>query len=302
MNIELLRYFVEVARYGSVTAAAKALSMNQPTLSRQIRRLEAEFGAQLLERGANGVMLTSIGRKALGGAKATVRSFDAMAAAVAGATEHPPLRLGMTPVAMELLLDELMARLHRPGNPLRLSISEGFNATLLDSVQSGRLDLAIATAPQSSPGLQASILWTEQVFLAGRAAVPLPPTITIAEAARLPLVVGRPSDTVRQSIEQTFLRHGQQLNAALEMEGIASIKRVLERRAFWTFAPWLALHNEVRSGTLVCSAVEGLLIQRHVVTAAGARAKPHVRAVVRLLGELSARLLAEHSWAQLPAQ
>ncbi len=300
MNIELLRCFLEVTRYGSVTAAAKALNINQPTLSRQIRRLEAEWGVQLLERSVNGVVLTTEGKVALSGVESTLRSYDALTAKVAGVTQGQPLRLGMTPVAMELLLDELMARLHRAGNPLRLSISEGFNANLLDGVRLGKLDLAIATAPDPIPGLQSHILWTEQVYIAGRAAFPLPRTTTIEDAARLPLVLGRPDDTIRQAIEQAFLEHDQKLTAALEMEGITSIKRLLEKQDLWTFAPWLAIRNEVESGKLVCSAVEGLLIQRHVVTPTGSDAKPHIRAVVRLLRELSNRLLASQYWARLP--
>jgi len=59
MELRHLRYFVAVAETKSLTLAAKAkLHTSQPSLSRQIRGLEEEIGAQLLTRGARGIELT----------------------------------------------------------------------------------------------------------------------------------------------------------------------------------------------------------------------------------------------------
>jgi Mn-dependent DtxR family transcriptional regulator len=63
MELRHLRYFVAVAEAGSLTvAAARKLHTSQPSLSRQIRDLEDEVGAQLLRRGARGIELTPAGR------------------------------------------------------------------------------------------------------------------------------------------------------------------------------------------------------------------------------------------------
>src|SRR5258706_12728511 len=63
MELRHLRYFVAVAEAGSLTvAAARKLHTSQPSLSRQIRDLEDEVGAQLLTRRARGIELTSAGR------------------------------------------------------------------------------------------------------------------------------------------------------------------------------------------------------------------------------------------------
>src|ERR1700730_10456846 len=58
MELRHLRYFVAVAEAGSLTVAAERLHTSQPSLSRQIRDLEDEVGAQLLTRGARGIELT----------------------------------------------------------------------------------------------------------------------------------------------------------------------------------------------------------------------------------------------------
>ena len=58
MELRLLRYFLTVAREGSITNAAEALHITQPTLSRQRRELEEELGQPLLVRGSLSVSLT----------------------------------------------------------------------------------------------------------------------------------------------------------------------------------------------------------------------------------------------------
>ncbi len=61
MELRVLRYFLSVAREGSITAAANALHITQPTLSRQIQELEKELGRCLLIRGSHNVRLTADG-------------------------------------------------------------------------------------------------------------------------------------------------------------------------------------------------------------------------------------------------
>src|SRR4051812_6784006 len=61
MQISALRYFAAVAQHGSIRGAAETLRVAQSAISRQILKLEAEFGAELFERLARGVRLTESG-------------------------------------------------------------------------------------------------------------------------------------------------------------------------------------------------------------------------------------------------
>ena len=83
MELRHLRYFVAVAEEGSVTVAAeKRLHVAQPSLSRQLRDLEFEVGAQLLVRTSRGVQLTDAGRVFLDHARlALAQAAEAVAAA-----------------------------------------------------------------------------------------------------------------------------------------------------------------------------------------------------------------------------
>ncbi len=303
MDLQLLRIFVEVARCGSVTAAARDLNVSQPTLSRRISRLENQLGVKLLDRRTDGIALTSAGKKLLPGAKNTLRSFDEMSATIALESANQALRLGMPPSAMELLLGELMAHLHRPGNPIRLSVSEGTNASLMEAVRAGQLDIAIATEPPTGAQFQVVPLWTERLFFVGAADHgTLPPIITLKQAATMPLILGRVTDTIRQSIEGVFHRHDLSADVAMELEGIASIKRVLASHRLWTFAPWLSIKTEVATGKLACSAMNDLWIRRCAITLPGTAAQPSVRAVLHLLTTLPRELLKNEAWARIPPQ
>ena len=85
MELRHLRFFVAVAEEGSLTTAAeKRLHTAQPSLSRQIRDLEYEVGAQLLVRSAKGVELTPSGRAFLDHARLALAQVEAAGVAAAG--------------------------------------------------------------------------------------------------------------------------------------------------------------------------------------------------------------------------
>ena len=89
MELRHLRYFVAVAEEGNLTVAAeRRLHTSQPSLSRQIRDLEYEVGAELLTRSARGVELTAAGRAFLDHARLALAQVEAASEAARRAA-HP---------------------------------------------------------------------------------------------------------------------------------------------------------------------------------------------------------------------
>src|SRR6202167_6407303 len=89
MELRHLRYFVAVAEGGSLTVAAeRTLHTSQPSLSRQIRDLEDEVGAQLLTRSARGIELTPADRAFLDHARSVLSQVEA-AGEAARRVAHP---------------------------------------------------------------------------------------------------------------------------------------------------------------------------------------------------------------------
>ena len=89
MELRHLRYFVAVADAGSLTVAAtRKLNTSEPSLGRQIRDLEDEVGAQLLNRRARGIELTPAGRAFLDHARSVLSQVEA-ATEAARRLAHP---------------------------------------------------------------------------------------------------------------------------------------------------------------------------------------------------------------------
>src|SRR4051794_23553526 len=78
INVRQLRSFVAVARLRSFTQAASALHVSQPTLTVQIKRLEASLGLKLFDRNPRSVALTRMGRELLPALERTLQDLDSV--------------------------------------------------------------------------------------------------------------------------------------------------------------------------------------------------------------------------------
>jgi LysR family hca operon transcriptional activator len=145
MELRHLRYFVAVVEEGSLTVAAeRRLHTSQPSLSRQIRDLEYEVGAELLTRSARGVELTAAGRAFLDHARLALAQVDAAGEAARRAAQpaRKTFAIGfltgheMTwlPEAMHILRDEL--------HHIEVTVFSNYSPDLADALARGRLDVA----------------------------------------------------------------------------------------------------------------------------------------------------------------
>jgi DNA-binding transcriptional LysR family regulator len=96
LDLRLLRYFVTLAEYRTFARAAEALHLTQPSLSRQIRRLEQQLGARLLDRTPQGSRLTAAGEVLLPHAKTLLRTAERTAALTRAAAEPTRVTIGCT--------------------------------------------------------------------------------------------------------------------------------------------------------------------------------------------------------------
>src|ERR1700686_2559258 len=145
MELRHLRYFIAVAEMGSLTEAAKQrLYTSQPSLSRQIRDLEYQVGAELLSRSVHGVELTAAGKAFLDHARLALAQVDAAveAARRAGQPARKTFAIGFQtghevnwlPKAMHVLRDEL--------KNIQVTISSDYSPDLAEALVRGRLDVA----------------------------------------------------------------------------------------------------------------------------------------------------------------
>jgi DNA-binding transcriptional LysR family regulator len=170
MELRHLRYFVAIAEERSFTRAAERLWVAQPGLSTQVRRLEAELGAQLFERHTRGVDLTQAGelfleraRVALAAAEAAAATGRDLEAGVIGS-----VRLGLTSGVRWRLTSDLIELFSRARPGVELTVLEAYGGTLWRELREGRLDAVVGPAGHASPDLRTLELGSEPwLVLAG---------------------------------------------------------------------------------------------------------------------------------------
>lgn len=155
LNYHHLRLFWEVARAGSLRAAAARLNLSQPTISAQIKALEKSLDEQLFDRTGRGLKLTPQGRLVMDCAAEIfslgtemVRSLHGL-----GSTRNLRLNIGITDSLPKLVAWRLIRPAVKAFPNLQLSCAEGHAQELLGSLAAGRLDVVLSdeAAPSSLP-------------------------------------------------------------------------------------------------------------------------------------------------------
>jgi DNA-binding transcriptional LysR family regulator len=145
LDVTRLRVLVAVARYGSVTAAARALNYAQPSISHHIARLEAETGARLLQRAGRGIRLTEAGRLLADRAEEIIGRLDAAEnelAAHVGLREGR-VRLASFPSALGTIVPAAAATLEAESPGMDLMLAEAEPPEALRMLRAGYVDVAL---------------------------------------------------------------------------------------------------------------------------------------------------------------
>ena len=152
---EVLRSFLLGVELGSFARAAERLNRSTSAVSAQLKRLEDQAGRPLLRKSGRGMALTETGEVMLGYARRLLELNDEAAAAVRGVELEGRVRLGLQEDFGETLLPEVLGRFARAHPKLRIEARIARNAELLDGVNHGKLDLALAwEGEQSSPHVE----------------------------------------------------------------------------------------------------------------------------------------------------
>ena len=199
LDLRLVRLFITVAEHRHFGRAAAALHLAQPSLSRQIRRLEERLGARLLDRTPRGAELTEAGAVFLPRAKALLRSAAQAVARTRAAAE--PTRLTVAYISGLIVTPAVRAlRRRHPDADVRtmhLSWTE-IREALLDH----RVDAVVARLPFATDQLHVTILYDEPRLLL----VPVDHRLDGKESVTLDDIADEPTPRLRDAAWNTFWR------------------------------------------------------------------------------------------------
>jgi DNA-binding transcriptional LysR family regulator len=145
LDVTRLRVLVAVARYGSVTAAARALNYAQPSVSHHLARLEAETGIKLIQRAGRGIRLTDAGRLLAERAAEVIGRLDAAENELAAYTglRAGRLRLAAFPSALGTIVPAAAAMLRGRQPSIDLRLTEAEPPEALRMLRAGYVDVAL---------------------------------------------------------------------------------------------------------------------------------------------------------------
>lgn len=149
MELHQLRYFCAIADTGSFTRAARQTHVSQPSLSQQIRKLEDELGARLIDRLGRNVQLTELGRSFLPRARAVLRDLEAARSDVLERkmSISGPISVGVIPTIAPYFLPPMLATFSRRCPEVRVTVVEEITPLLMERLRVGTMDVAIAALP-----------------------------------------------------------------------------------------------------------------------------------------------------------
>ena len=235
MTLQQLSYFLAAAEHGSFSAAAETLHMAQPSLSDQIRRLEAELGMPLFARAGRGLVLTEAGQLLRPHAERTLAEAEAAADAVrevrtlAGGT----VTFGTFGSAHHYLLTGLVAEFRRRHPDVRVRVLGQNSAEVADWVRDGQLEAGLIILPIDDRGLDVRRMSRDEVVYvsadAERARVP----VTIEALAAAPLILPdarwSDSDPVRRQLRERAQQAGVSIVPAVDVEYLTAALELATR-------------------------------------------------------------------------
>ena len=167
-DIRQLRYAIAAANHGSFYRAARALSIEQSTLSRNISKLERSIGMAIFERSRAGVTPTLAGGAFLRGARPMVASADKLVAMMraAGQGRAGELRLGHNSSVSAGNLRATTMGWHEAHPDVKVECIEADRNILLAGLNTGEVDIAILMGAVRYDGFHCEPLWSERVHVA----------------------------------------------------------------------------------------------------------------------------------------
>ena len=225
-SVQQLTYFLASVQHGSFAAAAQSLYIAQPSLSDQIRRLEAVLGVRLFARTNRRLQLTDAGRMVVPWAQRVLADLDELTSAVrdirdlAGGT----VAFGTFSSAHLYLLPALTADFHAQHPDVQIRV-QGLNSSeVAGAVRAGSLEAGLVSLPIDDQGLWvgAPVLTDTVVYVSADPARTTVPVTVEERMCRAPLILSEArwahDDPLRRTLTERAQRAGVTLDPAFEVE------------------------------------------------------------------------------------
>jgi LysR family hydrogen peroxide-inducible transcriptional activator len=248
LSLRRLQYFAALARHRHFGRAADDCAVTQPALSMQIRELEREIGAELVERRPGEVALTATGIEV---AQRAERILAAARDLVDFARHREilsgSLKLGIIPTLAPYLLPRLLPRLQRDYPSLGLDMREARTAALIGELVAGELDCVLLALPIKHAEVETAALFMDRFLLAAPADEPMPRrSLKAEEVDQRRLILLEEGHCLRDQALAFCATTRRDSAAALGSTSLATVMQMVANGYGITLLPEIAAELETR--------------------------------------------------------
>lgn len=269
ISIEQIRYFLEIVHCGSLNRASERLFISQPSLSKQLRRLEAGLGCELLNRNYDGVEPTPQGRFLYEQMSGVLEEFDRAVDRVKHFEKVRQLHIGGLGNLVTYFLPRYLERLKAGGRNQVIVDTCLSNRELVDGVESRKFDMALLSNAEPQQDLAVIPLMTEPLYVVFPAAHPLSrrKDISFMDIVRHEkLVLYKDPCTIRASIRRQCNRMKVTPHIVLELDLTESLLRYVGRGDGVTLLPSIVAEG-IRDPSIAVREISRIPIYREISVA-----------------------------------
>ncbi|UUZ92079.1 LysR family transcriptional regulator [Paenibacillus sp. P25] len=223
-NYELYKVFYWAAKTGSLTQAAKALYLTQPSVSHAIKQLEDRFGITLFYRNSKGVALTKEGAilySYIEQSQIYITLAEEKMAALKN-LESGELRIGGADSLFKHYLLPYLEDYHEQHPGIRLHLNHGTTPEIISFLKEGRIDLGVVRMPMVDPQLEVKESFQLQdCFVAGARYAELQGhVLSLDRSLQHPIILFSRNSRARMAITELFQSYGHQLKPEIEVGSV----------------------------------------------------------------------------------
>jgi DNA-binding transcriptional LysR family regulator len=265
MDFDQLETFIEVARLSSFSRAAEKRFRTQPAISSQIRSLEEDVGARLLDRSGGKVSLTASGKLFLKFAEETLDARKAATTAIAE-TERVPrgeIVVGANEGTCLHILPEVFAHFKKQYPDVAVNIRRADYSKVLESVIDNSVDFGVVSLPVTDNRLTAVLIHRDDLVLIVTPRHPLAKlkSASAVDIAQYPLVMPKVGHT-RDALDQLFHERKLKPRYAMELDSSELLKRFVAADVGVGFISRSNVQEDLKANVLAAVPLADVQIRR----------------------------------------
>ena len=225
INLELYRYFCEVAKNGNFTKAAGKLFVSQSAVSQAIMQLEERLGCKLFDRNTRGVQLTTEGEVLYSyadNAVSLIRNAEKKIANMKSLRDGE-IKIGASDTVCSLFLLPFLDKFNSIHSEIRISVVNRTSQELVKILKSGAVDIAFINLPAEDEAMMeiTPVMQIQDCFVAGaRYAYLADSMMRLRDLRKYPILMLAQNSTSRKQMDLFLLKNNIEILPALELESL----------------------------------------------------------------------------------